>query len=188
MKLLKYLLIYYMLNNISGMYIPENDEIIIKNFEIENKQNNEIITIDDKKFNEKLKNYTYYNITNNYNNSKTNDNEENDNKDKIEVYIKILFGAVLGAIIGYIIAPIMIFIGLTLLGFTVFGVLFGSIAAWIMSLYGGSIAAGSIVSILQSMGALGFLNLFGGGCGIIPGVGSIIGIIIVEYIIFKFWI
>lgn len=187
MKLLKYLLIYYMLNNISGMYIPEKDEIIIKNVEIENKQNNEIIIIDDEKFNENLKNYTYYNITNNYDNSKIYNNEEN-NKDKIEIYTKILFGALVGAIIGYFIAPVMIFIGLTLLGFTVFGVLFGSIAAWIMSLYGGSIAAGSIVSILQSMGALGLLNLFGGGCGIIPGVGSIIGIIIVEYIVYNFWI
>ena len=180
MKLLKYLLIYYMLNNISGMYIPENDEIIIKNVEIENKQNNEMIIIDDENINENLKNYTYYNITNNYNNSKIDDNEENDNKKNFEVYTKILFGAVLGAIIGYFIAPIMIFIGLTLLGFTVFGVLFESIAAWIMlnpkfkSLYGGSIA--------------GLLNLFGGGCGIISGVSSIIRIIIVEYIIFKFWI
>lgn len=175
-----------MLNNISGLYVPENDEIIIKNVEIENKKNNELINIEDENFNENLKNYTYYNIYNN--NSKIDDNEDNDTKDKIEVYTKILFGVVLGAVIGYFIAPIMIFIGLTLLGFTVFGVLFGSIAAWIMSLYGGSIAAGSIVSILQSMGALGFLNLLGGGCGIIPGVGSIIGIIIVEYIIFKFWI
>jgi F0F1-type ATP synthase assembly protein I len=164
-----------MLNNISGMYVPENDEIIIKNVEIENKKNNELINIEGEKFNENLKNYTYYNISNN-NNSKIDDDEENDTKDKIEVYTKILFGVVLGAVIGYFIAPIMIFIGLTLLGFTIFGVLFGSIAAWIMSLYGGSIAAGSIVSILQSMGALGFLNLFGGGCGII----------IVEYIIFKF--
>lgn len=96
MKLLKYLLIYYILNNISGMYIPENDEIIIKNIEIENKQNNEIVNIDEEKFNENLKKYSYYNINNNYNNDQI-----DDNKDKIEAYAKILFGAVLGAIIGY---------------------------------------------------------------------------------------
>lgn len=189
-KYLKYIFVYYyIINTVLGSYIPEKeqlDQLIIKNIEIGNKKDNEIIIIHDKN----LKNDTYYyNIfKNDKDNNKNNSNDEKNTKNKIEVYIKIILGAILGAIIGYFIAPFMIFIGLTLLGFTAVGVVFGSIAAWIMSLYGGTIASGSIVAILQSMGALGFLNLFGGGCGLIPGIGSIIGIIVVEYIVLNFCI
>lgn len=94
-----------------------------------------------------------------------------------------VLGAIIGTLVGCVAAPVMVFFGLGLLGFTIAGVALGSFAAWLMSLYGGSIATGSLVSILQSMGALGLLNLFG---GMLPPLGSVAGILIAEYIIFKF--
>lgn len=169
----------YIINIALCLYIPEKeqlDQLIIKNIEIGNKKDNEIIIND-----ENIKNITSYNYI-------IKEKDEKNKKNNLEIYTKLFCGAILGAVIGYIMAPFMIFIGLTLLGFTAIGVVFGSIGAWIMSLYGGTIASGSLVSILQSMGALGFMNLFGGGFGLIPGIGSIVGIIVVEYILFNFCI
>lgn len=88
-KCLKYLFVYYIINTVLGSYIPEKeklDQLIIKNIEIGNKKDNEIIIIHD----QNLKNDTYYyNIfKNDKDNNKNNGNDEKIQKIKLKCILK----------------------------------------------------------------------------------------------------
>lgn len=184
----RYIIFLLFINTILALFIPENfkevnnNELIIQNSKIDknilifqsNDGNNNIVNNkDNEKIEEPQPSKSFF------------ENFKNlDLNGKLYVLMKIIVCGILGSIFGFFLSPLMLFIALTLLGFTTAGIALGSIAAYIMSLFGGTIAAGSFFSILQSIGALGLYGLF--TSGIIPHVGAITGLITSEIILFKY--
>lgn len=187
---LKYIIILLFINTILALVIQENKEANVNELIAPQNNENDINILIFKSNNRNN------NIINNKDNEKIEDPQPSksffekfknlDLNGKLYVLMKIIVCGIIGSIFGFFLSPVMLFIALTLLGFTTAGIALGSIAAWIMSFFGGTIAAGSFFSILQSMGALGLYSLF--TSGVIPQIGAITGLITSEIILFKYWL